>query len=176
MSPIFRMKGMNGMNNQNPYQPQLEKQPEQPGQQPVQQPMPQQMQQPLQQPMPQVMYQPYVPQQPKSKFFDREMVSILGCTCSAIGLCMAIVSAIVGGNATYIYGLIMVIVSAVFSAGGFVISLVVGNKNVKEGKARGTFASWGLVLGLTGLVLFVFLIFFSGCMTCYYNKRGGIQW
>lgn len=148
------------MNNQNPYQPQA-------GQQPVQQPM--------QQPVQQMPYQPYM-QPPKPKFFDREMVSIIGCACSAIGLCLAMVSAVVGGNATYIYGLIMVIVSLVFSAGGFVMSLVIGNKNVKEGKPRGTFASWGVVLGLTGIVLFVFLIFFSSCMTCYFNKRGGIQW
>lgn len=157
------MKGMNVMNNQNPYQPQPEQQPAQP------------MQPPVQQPMQPPMYQPYMPA-PRKKFFDRELVSILGCTCSAIGLCLAMVSAVVGGNATYIYGLIMVIVSAIFSSGGFVMSLVIGNKNVKEGKARGTFASWGLVLGLAGIVLFVFLIFFSGCMTCYYNKRGGIQW
>lgn len=143
------------MNNQNPYQ------------QPVQQPAP---------PQPPVAYPPYAVQPPKRKFFDREMAGILGCTCSAVGLCLAIVSAIVGGNATYIYGLIMVIVSLVFSVGGVIVSLIVGSKNLSEGKSRGSFASWGLVLGLAGIVLFTFLIFFSGCMTCYYNKRGGIQW
>lgn len=159
---MFNMKGViNSMNNQNPYQPNLQKQPPQPPQPPM--------------PYPQPYMQP--PMQPaRPKFFDREMVEILGCACSAIGLCLAIVSSIVGGNATYVYGLIMVIVSLIFSVAGFIISFVTANKNVRSGKPRGTFASWGMVMGLVGIVLFIFLIFFSGCMTCYYSKRGGIQW
>ena len=157
-------KGVCKAMNNNPYQPQ----PQQPQ---SQQPQPQQMP---------VYQQPYVPQMqpqaPKPKLLDREMVGILGCALSAIGLTLAVVSAIVGGNATYVYGLIMVIVSLIFSVSGLVISFITANKNVKEGKSRGAFASWGMILGLTGVVLFLFLIFFSGCMTCYYSKRGGIQW
>lgn len=156
------------MNNQYPYNA------------PEQSSMPSNQQPVMPAPQPGVP-QGYPPQYPyaqvvRRKFFDRDMVSVLGCACSVIGLCLAITSAIVGGNATYIYGLIMIIVSLVFSSGGFMISLIIGNKNTREGKPRGNFASWGLILGLTGIILFIFLIFFSSCMTCYYNKRGGVQW
>ena len=88
-------KGVCKAMNNNPYQPQPQ----------AQQSQPQQPQMPVYQ-------QPYVPQMqpqaPKPKLLDREMVGILGCALSAIGLTLAVVSAIVGGNATYVYGLIMV--------------------------------------------------------------------
>lgn len=148
------------MNNPNSYQ--------QPQQVSPQQPVPQYPQQPQ---------MPYAyPQPVKPKFFDREMVSILACALSASGFGLSIVAGIIAGNATYIFGLITVIVSFVFSVAGFIMSLVLGNHNVKAGQPRGTFNSWGLIFGAAGILMFIFLIFFSSCMTCYYSKRGGIQW
>ncbi len=135
------------MNNQNPY-----------GQMP-QQPM-------MQQPM-----VPPPPYQQKRKFFDTEMLGIVGCTTSAIGLFLSLSGAIAGAvGPTYILGLVMQIFSVLFSSGGIVLSLLIGNRNVREGKPRGTITSLGLVLGLTGATLFLFLIFLNGCTTCYYTK------
>ena len=145
-------------NNQNPYQ----QQPQQP-----QPPMP---------PMPPMQPYQYAPMKPKIKFFDAEMAEILACACSALGLCLAILSSAVAGTITYVYGLIMVIVSLLFSAGGLVLNLILGNKKKMRGEPRGALLAWGLIFAIVAIVLFIFLIFFSGCVTCYYNKRGGIQW
>ncbi len=147
--------------NNNPYQ--------QPPQQPAQ---PQQPVQP-QYPMPPY---PYAPVKPKFKFFDQEMIEILGCTSGALSLGLMIASAIVSGNVTYILGLIMTIVAAVFSVGAFVFNLVLGNKKRMRGEARGALLSWGFVFSLVAIVLFMFLIFFASCMTCYYSKNFNIRW
>ena len=139
-------------NNQNPYQ--------QPGQQP---------QQPMAPMQPMQAYQ-YAPMKPKIKFFDAEMAEIIACSCSALGLILAVTAAIVSGNVTFVYGLIMTIISFVFSVGGFFFNLILGNKKKMRGEARGALLSWGLIFALVGVALFLFLIFFSSCMTCYYSK------
>lgn len=143
------------------------------GQLPPQQTPPQQV--PPQQQMPP--QQPMYPAYPtKRKFFDTEMLGILGCTLSCVGLGLAVVSAIASVSATYVLGLIMVILSLFFSSGGVVLSFIVGNKNLRTGESRGIIPSLGLVLGLTGVILFMFLIFHSSCMTCRWNKAGGVTW
>ncbi|MBQ9461784.1 MAG: hypothetical protein IJU51_07730 [Clostridia bacterium] len=141
-------------NNPNPYQ--------QPGQ-------PQQPQPPMA-PMPPMQPYQYAPMKPKIKFFDAEMAEILACACSALGLFLAVVSATVSGTVTFVYGLIMTIISLVFSVGGLFLNLLLGNKKKMRGEARGALLSWGLVFALVGVILFLFLIFFSSCMTCYYSK------
>ncbi len=150
-------------NNPNPYQQvPLQK----PGQPPVQPPV-----QPPYPPM------PYgYPQPPKKKFFDEEMAEIIACAISAVGLGLSVISTAIAGSVTYIYGMIMVIVSMLFSVGGLVFNLVLGNKKRMRDEPRGALLSWGLIFAVVGIVLFIFLIFFSGCITCYYSKRGGIQW
>ncbi len=149
------------MNNQNPY-------PQAPGQPPMPAPGQPPMPAPGQPPM---MYPPY-PQPVRPKFFNREMVSILGCACSLIGLCMSIAAAVISAALVpiHVLGLIMQILSVFFSAGGFVISLLVGNANVRAGEKRGNFASWGMVFGLVGVFLFLFLIFQASCGVCYASK------
>ena len=141
-------------NNPNPYQ--------QPGQ-------PQQPQPPMA-PMPPMQPYQYAPMKPKIKLFDAEMFEIIACTCSAVGLLLAVVAAIASGTVTFVYGLIMTIISLVFSVGGLFFNLILGNKKKMRGEARGALLSWGLVFALVGIVLFMFLIFFSSCMTCYYSK------
>lgn len=153
------------MNNQNPYQqqPGQPMPPAQPGQpiQPGQQPIP---------PMPPMPPYQYAPMKPKMKFFDAEMAEILACAVSTVGLALSIVSTSIAGNVTYIYGMIMVIVSMIISVGGFVFNLVLGNKKRMRGEPRGTLLSWGLIFAFTGIILFAFVIFYSGCMTCYTSK------
>ena len=125
-----------------------------------------------QQPMPPMQMPPYqyAPMKPRIKFFDAEMGEILACSCSALGLLLTVAAAIVSGNVTFVYGLIMMIISLVFSAGGLVLNLILGNKKKMRGEARGALLSWGLIFALVAVALFVFLVFFSSCMTCYYSK------
>ena len=156
--------------NQYPYDQAPQQMP--PQQMPPQQVPPQQM--PPQPMQPQTPMYPAYP--PKRRFFDDEMLGILGCTISGLGLCLALASTIISSSATYVYGLIMVILSMFVSGGGVVLSFIAGNRNLRKGDSRGVIPSLGLALGLIGVVLFFFLIFHSSCMACQYNKNGGVRW
>lgn len=137
------------------------------GQVPQQQ-MPQQI--PPQQIPPQTPMYPAYP--PKRKFFDDEMLGILACTISAVGLFLSIAAAVIASTVTFVYGLIAVILAFLISSGGCIFSFIISNKNLRSGQSRGAIPSLGIIMGATGVVLFFFLIFFAGCTTCYYNKIG----
>lgn len=119
---------------------------------------------------------PQYPQQPKQPFFNNEMLGIVGCALSVLGLCLVMGAAAITFSPTYILALIMCIVSVMCSAAGLVMSIIVGNRNMRAGGSRGSIASWGMILGLVGCTLFLFVIFSTSCMTCYVSKTGMLKW
>ena len=139
------------MNNQN-YNPQ--QQPQQPQQPMYQQPM----QQPVQQPM-----QPQPPKAPKAPLFNNDLLGLIGCTASVVGFGLVLASVSIYPPA---YGLIINILAFLFSAGGCVLSFLVGNSRIKSGAPRGTVATLGLIFGAAAFLLCLFMIFSTGCYTC----------
>ncbi|MBQ9461436.1 MAG: hypothetical protein IJU51_05905 [Clostridia bacterium] len=120
---------------------------------------PQQPQQPVyQQPMP-----PMQPQAPKAPLFNNDLLGIIGCTASIVGFGLVIVSLCAYAA---VYGLILNILAILFSAGGCVLSFIVGNSRIKSGAPRGTVATLGIIFGAAAFLLAIFAIFTTGCRAC----------
>ena len=116
---------------------------------------PQQPQQPVyQQPVYQQPMQPQAPKAPKAPLFNNDLLGLIGCTASIVGFGLVIVS--LCAARLPVYGLILNILAFLFSAGGCVLSYIVGNSRIKSGAPRGTVATLGLIFGAAAFLLCLF--------------------
>lgn len=121
--------------------------------------------------------QPRPPKPSKgASFFSGDMLSIIACSLSVVGLCMVVLSGVVAaGWFGQGYGIWLNLFALIFSGCGAALSYMIGSQRLQAGAPRGTAATFGLIFGAAALVLCIFMIFFTGCSACNACKAAEAQ-